>query len=754
MPENVRTPVELSEETPLRKYLLVVRRRIWLILFCLVGALTVAAVWTFKATPLYEASAAVLIEERQPRVTRWEEVDETPSAAREYFETQCQLIRSADVMRKALEDPDVAGLPELKAGSLRPTTWSARARRMVASILGVAPAPLPEPWEILRDLVYVEPMRGTMLARVKVRGPRPEHITAMANGVARAFAQSQLQRKVESSTDAFRFLQQQTEKQRQQLLAAENALQEFREGIQLVLVSTDESANPVMARLTRLSVEATEVGLRRVELASQYQVIRSILSGDRNSGGRQNEQLFSLPAVHSDTTISALRVQLTQREEEVDALAKIYLEDHPQLKLARANVEMVRSQLDRALKDLLESLLAQYDALEGREEKLKQEYEEQNRTALALSKESLAFQRLEQEAARQARLFDVLVERLRQVELTSGYDKTNVEVREPASVPKRPVSPRKARNVAVGALLGLVLGLMLAFALEHLDDTVRTPEEMERFLSLPVLGFVPRISRNGSAGDGKTHRGLISLTERKSSASEAFRSIRTGLYLSSPAQELRTLVVTSAVPGEGKTTSASNLAIVIAQSGKRVLVIDGDFRRPAVHEVFGIDNNMGLSNLLIGDVKLEDAARTIRHDGAVVENLSILASGPSPPNPPELLGSMEMKRFLEHARSLYDRVIIDSPPVLFGADTSILTAACDGVIFVTKAAANSRRVALRALSQIASAHGRLIGGILNVVRVGCVGYYYTGYYYDGYSRYYSDYTKAYYSRGRTKKTGA
>jgi len=230
-----------------------------------------------------------------------------------------------------------------------------------------------------------------------------------------------------------------------------------------------------------------------------------------------------------------------------------------------------------------------------------------------------------------------------------------------------------------------------------------------------------------------------------SSVTEAYRSIRTSLFFSAHADESTTLVVTSGGPNDGKTTTATNLALVMAQSGKRVLLVDADFRRPMVHKIFGLNDGMGATNVLVGQAALEQAVQKAHSNGHVIENLDILVAGPKPPNPAELLDSQSMRQLLAEARRTYDRVIVDTPPVLFVADASIVGAISDGVVMVVKSAANSRSLARRAKEQLEGVNARILGGILNDVRVSRLGYYYSDYYHYGYSRYYKDYHDSYYS---------
>ncbi|MCK4374410.1 MAG: polysaccharide biosynthesis tyrosine autokinase, partial [Candidatus Brocadiae bacterium] len=332
-----------------------------------------------------------------------------------------------------------------------------------------------------------------------------------------------------------------------------------------------------------------------------------------------------------------------------------------------------------------------------------------------------------------------------EVDLTTDYVKTNVEVVEAAEIARLPIRPRKARMVVTSVAMGLLLGIALAFFFEYMDDTIKTPEDLEDRVGVPVLGFVPAMNTKGTAAESFAHRGMVSTLEPASSVTEAYRNIRTSLFFSAPPEEARVVVITSGGPGDGKTTTAANLALVIAQSGKRVLLVDADFRRPMLHRLFGIRSRRGTSTVLVGEASLEEAVRQPSNNGKPIDNLDVLIAGPKPPNPAELLDSERMRQLLEEARQKYDRVLVDTPPVLFVADASILGAISDGVIMVVKSAKNTRSLATRAREQLEGVNARILGGILNDVRVSHLGYYYSDYYYHGYSRYYRDYDSSYYS---------
>ncbi len=736
-------------EPELKHYFGILRRRIWAVITAFVIIVTLGTVHTFRSTPIYQAVARILIEKQSPRLLKFEDVVQLQTSDRDYYKTQQELVQSRAVLEKALSQPGVADLPEVTGESRgKPSLLGGmvgEVKRTIAAVLGVTPGSPPEPWERLRKYLTVEQVRDTHLLLVKVESADPRRAATLANAVARSFEQYHLERKLQTTNEAFRFLEEKQSKQGQQLTQAEEALQQFREQAQVVSLDVSDKGNPVLVRLGRLNDQLTEAQLQRIELEAQFMVVQEALGNGGEAAGVGEQSLFSLPAVRGDATVSALRTSLVEAEKEVATLSDTYGPEHPQLQAVQATLSLLQAKLQEALTQLVGSLSAQLQMLSNQEQELRQQYDEQNQLALELSKQSLSFNRLQNEVDRQRRLFDVLVERMREVDVTADYARTNVEVVEVADVPKAPIKPKKARTVALSLFLGLFLGVGLAFFFEYLDDTVKTPEDLEERVGIPVLGFVPAMDTKGVAMDGFSYRGSISMVEPTASVTEAYRNIRTSLFFSAPAEETKALVVTSGGPRDGKTTTATNLALVIAQSGKRVLLLDADFRRPMVHKVFGLESKVGLSTVLVGEATLEEAVQKAEHDGETIENLDILAAGPKPPNPAELLDSQSMRKLLEEVRQKYDRVIMDSPPVLFVADATILSAISDGVIMVVKSATNTRALARRAREQLEGVKARILGGILNDVHVSRLGYYYSDYYYYGYSRYYRDYYRSYYT---------
>jgi len=729
--------------TELRRYYWVIRGRIWIVIASFIVVTSLATLHAFKAKRTYEAVAEILIERQMPKVMTFQEVYQI-QADSEYYRTQHQLIRSKAVLLKALQKPGVAELPELspEAGTRR-GSWLSKGVLRFKALFGMKAPPAPEPWERLGSWVAVDPVRDSHLVDVKVRGPHPVSVARMANAVAEAFLEFSLDRRVFASSEATGWLEKQMAKQKQELQQAEEALQQFREKEKLVYLEVDAETNPVLKRLAELDDQRTQAEIERIQLDSQVRAINTLLA----SG--EVEALLSISAIRADPLVEELVKQNAEahRHWQETRSSRGLRESAPEVVAARTKAELALKALQDAIRQAADNLSTQLAALSEREAELRTAYDKQNKEALELSRKSSDYQRLKSDVDSQRKLFDALLERLREVDLTGASETTNVSIVQEADVPKLAVAPKIPRTVALGAVLGLIVGVVLALFFDYLDDRIMNPEDIERHLKTTALGFVPdiRVDKAKAAMDGFTQRGMFSLIKPRSSVSEAYRSARTGIYFSSPPKSAKTILVTSVEPREGKTTTASNLALVMAQAGDRVLLVDADLRRPMVHDVFNLKNKSGLTEVLAGQASTEEMIIQPEYDGKKIDNLEVLLCGTMTENPAEVLGSARMRELVSALSQKYDRVIFDSPPVLIATDASILADICDGIVLVIKVASCRRGPAQRAKQQLESVNGRILGGLLNDVEPSKAryGYYgYSKYYSYGYSRYYKYYYRS------------
>jgi capsular exopolysaccharide synthesis family protein len=368
----------------------------------------------------------------------------------------------------------------------------------------------------------------------------------------------------------------------------------------------------------------------------------------------------------------------------------------------------------------------QYLAVQAQENGLMRALEQQKQEALGMNRKGIEYGVLQRDAESNRQIYDSLLKRANETGVSGDLKTSNIRVVDRADVPQSPVRPRRSLNLLLALFGGSFLGLGLAFFFDYLDNRIKTPEEIVQHLGLPSLGLIPVAPKvEGSSADPM-------IDQSEPIFSEAFRALRTNVLFSSAEEGTHTVVVTSTGPGEGKSLVTANLAMALAKAGQRVLVIDADLRRPRVHTIFGKKQDPGLSNLMVGSSKAADVVQKGR-----IQNLWILPAGKTPPNPAELLGSKRFNEFLKSLKDHFDWVLIDSPPVMAVADACVIAHRTTGVIFVVSADATSRHTARQALEQLAQAHARVIGGVLNRVDLQKNPYYYSKYYKKEYSSYYT-----------------
>ncbi|HLG28592.1 MAG TPA: polysaccharide biosynthesis tyrosine autokinase, partial [Candidatus Brocadiales bacterium] len=401
--------------------------------------------------------------------------------------------------------------------------------------------------------------------------------------------------------------------------------------------------------------------------------------------------------------------------------------DHPAALRIKSRMETIKQMMDARVKRFKDGMELECKQALAKEEELRGKLGELKKEMLVIAKKTVPYKSLEREVKANTELYNGLLQRMKEAGVSSGIKTTNVQIVDRAEIPKDPYKPNKKLNILLAMLVGLTCGTGLAFFLDYLDNTVKSPDDVENRIKLPLLGFVPAIEN----GTGDTFRkDLIAHYELRSSASEAYRTIRTGVLFSSPDKKVHSILVTSAYPTEGKTITAVNLATVLAQGSDSVLLVDADLRRPRIHKTFKIDNAKGLTNLLIGEASMDEVIQK-----SPVENLYILPSGPIPPNPSELLSSKSMDELIEKLKGKYARIVFDSSPMVAVTDARIIATKVDGCICVIHAAKSDIRGTKRAKEQLEDIGGRFIGAVLNNVSMDRRTYY--GYYYRyGYYHHY------------------
>jgi capsular exopolysaccharide synthesis family protein len=397
------------------------------------------------------------------------------------------------------------------------------------------------------------------------------------------------------------------------------------------------------------------------------------------------------------------------------------------IKLSSA-VQNTEAKLQGELTKVVQSVRNEFLSAQAKERSLATELENQKAGALALNRKGIEYGVLRREAESNKQMYEALMQRAKETGLSGELRASNIRVVDPAEIPRTPVRPRKALSLLVGLFGGMFAGVVLALFVEFLDNRVKSPDEIRQFLGLTFLGLVPAVV-DKDLTDGQSP--LISDAVAQNFA-EAFREIRTSVMFSSADTGARATLITSTDPSEGKSVVAANLAVSLANAGLRVLLMDADMRKPRVHGLMKVQQEPGLSSLLVGRAKASDV---VQRSGSA--NLWVMAAGPSPPNPAELLGSTRFTNLMRSLRDHFDWIVLDSPPVMAVTDPSVVAHLTTGVVFVVGSEQVNRHRALTAVQKLQASKAKILGAVLNRANVERNPYYYSHYYSHEYAGYYS-----------------
>ncbi|MBI3271952.1 MAG: polysaccharide biosynthesis tyrosine autokinase [Planctomycetes bacterium] len=694
-----------ESELGLRDYLRVVLKRLWVVVTVVTLFFVGAAFQTWRTIPMYRAASTILIERQTPRLTTLDELYKSTAASVDFYSTEIRLMQSRSFAERV-------------------------AARMAAAGSGGGAATA----GAVQGALRVSTVENSRLLSVTTEGTDPKLITEINNAVVDAYIEDALARRVGDVRALTTQLAKEAEDLRKKLDDGERSLQEFKEKNKLATLG--EQANVVSTKLDELASGVTAAEKERRSLDATLDALKQVPADD--------PKILTFLEVRENLGIAALRTEEGKLQQDWNEAAKKYRPKHPRMIALQSRLETVRKAMVAEVKNVIDGLRARYDAALRNEEKTRQAFEAQSGAKLANDRLATAYASLSREVETTRALYQNLVKRIQEAAVTSSVDANNVSVVDRALQPTVPFRPQPGTNMTLGLVLGVVLGVGLAFLIEHLDNSVKTPEDVDTALKLPYLGHVPMMEGKSDEKD----RDRVAFTDVKSHISESFRGIRTAVLFSAPAGEtVRTVLVVSSGPREGKTTTSINLAIAMAQAGNRVLLIDADLRRPRIHKAFAADDAIGLSSLLVGESTLEEAAQKTD-----VENLAIMPSGPIPPNPSELLGSQRMREVLARARERFDRVVIDSPPVIAVTDACVLAPLVDGVVLVVRAAHIGRDVVGRGRDLLRAVKARILGVVLNGISQRRGGYYYGAY---DYSYYQSEDAAGGGGKGRSsKRSGA
>jgi polysaccharide biosynthesis transport protein len=716
---STRLPtIDLSPREPhLYDYLLILRKHQWLILAFLLTVVTIVSVATFRMRPVYVAKATIEIDRENSNILPFQGADsyDYMMDLDNYIETQAKVLTSETLALQTIRNSGLAGNPEFSAGGVP-------SEAIATGSLANQKRP-PEVAAFLGSL-SVKRVPTTHLMEVSYESTDPVFAAKVLNAHLENFKAQNIQSRYEATLEATRFLTGQLNELKLSVKQSEDARINYERQNQIW--SVDDKSNITTERLAELDKQLTDAQGDTLKKQALYEYAKA---GD----------IDAVPEIRADPLLQDLQKRHADLAVSYTEALNQYGPNFPKVQRYQAQIKETEDQIARESKGIVLQLESDYREAKQREELIRQALEEQKAVTNDMAEKLVQYNILKRESEADKALYEGLLTKLKEAGIAEGLKSSNIRVVDPAMIPSYPSRPAKARNIAFAFLVGLVGGIALALLREYLDNTVKTPDDVEMLARLPSLAVVPTFGGEspkrrfgGMFGGAPTngHEKRIELVAQhlpKSQMSEAFRALRTALLLSQPDHPPQVILVTSALPREGKTTAAANLAVTLAQLGDKTVLVDADLRKPGVGRLLNLGSGKyaGLSSYLAGVSTLDLV--TVPHPA--IPNLAAIPTGPLPPNPADLLSSHKLADAIAELRTKFKFVVIDSPPIMAATDAVILSVQADGVLLVVRSGETPKEAFTRTRDLLTSVKSRLLGVVLNAVDASAPDYYYSYRYY-------------------------
>ncbi len=750
-PESSASRYESEEDEAINllDYWRVIVKRRWTILTAVAAVLIIASISTWKAIPIYRSTIKIQIDPEQAGVLPFKDtVEPTASYAQsqDYLQTQIKVLESKTLAARVINALDLGNnkgfvgtsKSEPKSKTMewfRSWFGANQEEEENADIAANQERKLDNLVRIFGANLSTSPIRNSRLVDVSYESRDPKLASLVTNQLAREYIDMNFQTKFDATKTASEFLLKQMTDMQANVEKSESKLVQFSQRNDIYEISDKE--NVILQKLSDLNSALTAVQAERIQKESVWNIVHQA-GPDTFPEALRNEIIRGL-----DANLAALKVQNAKLESS-------FKPGWPELDQVKGQVAEAEAQLAAERQKAIRNVETEYRTAVQREKLLSQALADQKNQANSFNQNSIQYNIIKRQVETDKQMYDGLLQRMKEAGVAGLLKSNNIHVVDPAHPSQTPYRPNKAMNLSIGLAVGLLLGLGLAFFFEHLDSSVKTPDDVDRFIKLPSLGVIPsaasllQSSRRkliAVPAAGNEHKEvahdnsveLITYHDAKSLISEAYRNLRTSVLLSSGSgHPPKTLLVTSSQAGEGKTTTAINIAITLSQTGGKVVLLDCDMRNPRVHRIMGVENSAGMSTYLSGN---SDLSTLIQQTD--IPNLFIVSAGRIPPNPAELLGSTRMKQGLALLDEYFEHIVIDSPPVLSVTDARILGSMVDGVVLVIKGGETPKEAVQRTKRLLQEVHAHVIGTLLNNVDVRSADYYYySKYYYYGYGKKY------------------
>jgi polysaccharide biosynthesis transport protein len=716
---STRVPaIDLSPHEPhLYDYLLILRKHQWLILSFLLTVVTIVSIATFRMLPVYIAKATIQIDRENNNILPFQGADSYDSMMDldNYIETQSKVLTSETLALQTIRNTGLASNPEFSAGGIP-------SEAIATGSLANQKRP-PEVAAFLASL-SVKRIPSSRLMEVSYESTNPVLAARILNAHLDNFKAQNIQSRYEATLEATRFLTSQLNELKLTVKQSEDARINYERQNQIW--SVDDKSNITTQRLADLDKQLTDAQGETLKKQALYEYAKA---GD----------IDAVPEIRADPLLQDLQKKRADLAVLYSDALNQYGPNFPKVQRLQAQTKEVDDQIARESKGIILQLESDYREAKQREELIRQALELQKAETNNMAEKMVQYNILKRESEADKSLYEGLLTKLKEAGISEGLKSSNLRVVDPAMIPSYPARPAKARNIALAFLVGLVGGIGLALLREYLDNTVKTPDDIETLTRLPSLAVVPAFGDDGShkrrmgffsGPSANGHQKRIELVAQhlpKSQMSEAFRALRTALLLSQPDHPPQVILVTSALPREGKTTAAANLAVTLAQLGDKTVLVDADLRKPGVGRLLnlGTGKYAGLSSYLAGVSTLDLV--TVPHPA--IPNLAAIPTGPLPPNPADLLSSHKLADAIVELRTKYKFVVIDSPPIMAATDAVILSVQADGVLLVVRSGETPKEAFTRTCDLLTSVKSRLLGVVLNAVDASAPDYYYSYRYY-------------------------
>src|SRR5581483_1747617 len=680
------------QDSVLREYLRVLIKRKFVVISCIVVVFLMVLVATLRMVPIYDAAGSIAISKIDPAIINFKD---SPGAADYYdpadLDTEVKILKSDLLALQVIKQlnldkrPEFGGKGDIPSPNNLPLATDALQANSgrTTALLGMFKSNL---------RVMLQP--NTRVIEIHYTSPNKELAANIVNTLVNTYIEQNFKTKFESTMQVSDWLSKQLVDLQIKVETSQEKLVKYQK--EHSILGLDEKQNIITEKLDELNKELTQAESDRMTKESLYRltqggdpdVIASATSGSGENATSGSGLLDSLRSKHAD-----MKIQVAE-------LSTQFGPSYPKVAQLNNQLKEIDNQIQSEIRKIAGRVRNQYLAALQRENMLKAAMERQKQEANKLNESAIEYTLLRRDVETSRQLYEGLLEKLKEAGVTAGLRSNNVKIVDAARVPMSPSEPNVPRNLAFALLLGITSGIGLAFLLENLDNTVRTPEQAQAIAALPALGMIPLGSRRPSqesthklsVASSKEAVELVTQSRPQSQMAESYRALRTSLLLSSLGAPPKIIMVTSAMPQEGKTTTSINTAIVLAQKGVRVLLIDADLRRPGVHKALGLGPRSGLSNVLTGSADIHQAITR----SPLIPSLYVLPAGTPPPNPAELLASTNMRDLVESLSAEYDHILIDTPPTLSVTDAVVLSTRADAVVLVIRSGKTTKQALRRA----------------------------------------------------------